>query len=83
MVTVFEDDGDWGSGRSIDIQSMDETHGWQPFRETLTTLATTRRLFVKTGLYKTFGTLWADGIRLVQVDARAARSSSSLPPCNP
>lgn len=82
VVSIFEDNGNWENGRSTDIQSMDETHGWQPFRDSITTLPTTKRLFVKAGLFKTFGTLWVDGIQLVQVDSRVLYQSDPMLPCN-
>lgn len=81
VVSLFEDDGDWGNGRTTDIKGIDETSGWQLFRKTITTLPTTRRLFVKMGLYKTYGTLWVDGIQLIQVDPNLPQPQPKLPPC--
>lgn len=81
VVSIFEDNGDWGNGRTTDIKGIDETSGWQLFRKTITTLPTTKRLFVKMGLYKTYGTLWVDGIQLVQVDTNAPNPKPALPPC--
>ena len=81
VVTVFEDDGNWGHGRTTDLISVDETHGWLPFRVTLTTLPTTQRLFVRQGLFNTFGTFWVDGIHLVQVAPQVVTPLVKLPPC--
>ncbi len=81
VISIFEDNGNWEDGRTTDIQAMDETRGWQPFRGSITTLPTTRRLFVKAGLYKTYGTLWVDGVQLIQVDPNAPRAAVTLPPC--
>ena len=81
VVTLYEDDGDWGSRRSTDISFLDETSGWKLFRKRITTLPTTKRFFINLGLFQTYGTLWIDGIELVQVDSRAAQSPSLAPPC--
>jgi hypothetical protein len=81
VVSIFEDDGNWGKGKVTDLQAIDETSGWRRFRKTFTTLATTKRLFIKAGLHNTFGTLWVDGIQLTQIDPRASVSSAPLPPC--
>lgn len=81
VVSIFEDNGDWGNGRTTDIKAIDETSGWQLFRKTITTLPTTRRLFVKMGLYKTYGTLWVDGIQLIKVDPNLSQPQPKLPPC--
>jgi hypothetical protein len=66
VVTVHEDNGAWNNARGTDMTSLSETRGWQPFHKTFTTLPTTRRLFVAAGLWKTFGTVWVDDVRLVQ-----------------
>jgi hypothetical protein len=79
VVTVFEDDGSWGGGRISDLKIMDETHGWQPWWGRVTTLPTTRRLFVKVSLWKTFGTVWVEGIRLAQITNSAPLSASPTP----
>lgn len=81
IVSIFEDDGNWGKGKVTDLQAIDETSGWRRFRKTFTTLATTKRLFIKAGLHNTFGTLWVDGIQLTQIDPRAPASGAPLPPC--
>ncbi|MBI5033441.1 MAG: phospholipid carrier-dependent glycosyltransferase [Chloroflexi bacterium] len=81
VVTLIEDNGNWEDKRSTDIEIMDETHGWQLFRGTITTLPTTKRLFVKVGLFNTFGTLWVDGIRLIQVDPRVPYQADPMVPC--
>lgn len=65
--TIFEDDGNWANGRTTDIVLLDETHGWQPFWKSITTRPTTRRIFVKASLWKTYGTVWVDGIQLAQI----------------
>lgn len=82
VAAVFEDDGNWSNGRTSDMASLDETHGWQPFRRSLITLPTTKRLFIKIGLYRTYGKFWVDGLQLVQVDPSAPRSVVTGPPCS-
>ncbi|CAG0946366.1 hypothetical protein ANRL1_02935 [Anaerolineae bacterium] len=71
-VTLYEDDGNWGHPRDTQIGAFDETHGWQPFRKAFTTLPTTQRMFIKTSLWKTYGTVWVDDVRL-------ARASETKP----
>lgn len=66
-ISLFEDDGNWKEGRDTDVRLMDETRGWQPFRKIVTTLPTTKRMFVKSSLWNSFGTVWFDGIELSQV----------------
>lgn len=79
VVTLYEDDGNWGNGRTIDLASSDETHGWQPFGTRITTLATTKRVIVKASLWKTFGTVWVDG--LVLGPAIPPLPAGATPPC--
>jgi len=79
VITLYEDDGNWGNGRTTDLASLDETHGWQPFRARLTTLATTKRVIVKASLWKTFGTVWVDG--LVLGPAPASLPAGATPRC--
>jgi hypothetical protein len=81
VASLFEDNGNWENRRSTDIESIDETHGWQPFRRRLMTLPTTKRIFLKMGLYKTFGTLWVDGIQLIQVDPGTVQPNAIVSPC--
>jgi hypothetical protein len=38
-------------------------------------------LFVKMGLYKTYGTFWVDGIQLIKVDPNLPQPQPKLPPC--
>lgn len=73
-VTLYEDDGNWRNPRTMDIRTTDETHGWQAFRATLTTLPTTQRVFIKTSLWNTFGTVWVDDVRF----ALTAKRESEL-----
>ncbi len=79
VVTLYEDDGNWGSGRTTDLTSLDETHGWQPFGTRITTLATTKRVIIKASLWKTFGTVWVDG--LVLGPAIPPLPAGATPPC--
>lgn len=81
VVSIFEDDGHWGNGRTTDIRAIDETSGWQLFRKTITTLPTTQRLFVRMGLHKTHGTFWVDGIQLIEIDPSIPQPQTKLPPC--
>ncbi len=66
-VSWYEDNGVWAKSRRMDITSLDETAGWRPFRKTVTTLATTRRIMLSAGLWKTFGTVWIDGVELARI----------------
>ncbi len=79
VVTLYEDDGNWGSGRTTDLTSLDETHGWQPFGNGITTLATTKRVIIKASLWKSFGTVWVDG--LVLRPAIPPLPAGATPPC--
>lgn len=81
VVTIYEDDGNWRKSRSTDIKTVDQTVGWQPFWGTITTLPTTRRLILKMGLWKTFGTVWIDDVRLEQLDPRATMALDPFPRC--
>lgn len=67
VVTVHEDDGAWEHQRGTDIVTVDETSGWRLFRKAITTLPTTRRLLIATRLWKTFGTVWVDGVELGRI----------------
>jgi hypothetical protein len=69
-VAIYEDDGNWRNPRTSDVHAMDETHGWQAFRATLTTLPTTRRVFIKTSLWNTYGTVWVDNVRFALTTKR-------------
>jgi Dolichyl-phosphate-mannose-protein mannosyltransferase len=66
-VTVSEDDGAYRNIRDTDVAIQDETNGWTRFHKTLTTLPTTHRLFVAAGLWKSFGTVWVDGLQIAQI----------------
>ncbi len=66
-VTVSEDDGTYRNIHDTDVAIRDETYGWTRFHKTLTTLPTTRRLFVAAGLWKSFGTVWVDGLQIAQI----------------
>ena len=69
IVGWYEDNGNWGHVRGQDIQNVIESRGWQPFRTTITTLPTTRRILIKVGLWHEYGTLWTDGLELVEIEA--------------
>jgi hypothetical protein len=69
IVGWYEDNGKWGSSRGQDVQDVIESRGWQPFRTTITTLPTTRRILIKLGLWKEYGTVWIDGLNLVEIKA--------------
>jgi hypothetical protein len=79
-VTVSEDDGVYRHIRATDIVLMDETRGWTRFQKTLTTLPTTQRLFVAAGLWKTYGTVWIDGLQVAQI-TRDNPPSADTRPC--
>ena len=66
VVSLREDNGAWGNARGTDITASNETGGWRPFRKTITTQPTTHRVFVASGLWKTFGTVWVDGLELAE-----------------
>jgi hypothetical protein len=80
-VTVSEDDGAFRKIRDTDLVIRDETQGWERFQKTLTTLPTTRRLFVAAGLWKTFGTVWIDGLEIAQITSDNP-PSAEIKPCN-
>ena len=80
-VTVYEDDGAFRKPRGTDIVLGDETNGWTRFQKTLTTLPTTRRLFVAAGLWKTAGTVWIDGLSIAQITSDNP-PSAEIKPCN-
>lgn len=83
VVTLYEDDGNWGNGRTTDLASSDETHGWQPFGNGITTLATTKRVIIKASLWKTFGTVWVDGIQIAPVSGEKSKAANLFAPCAP
>ncbi len=80
-IAIFEDDGNWNFGRTTDILSVDETRGWALVRRSITTLPTTRRLFIKMGLFKTYGTFWVDDVQLTKVDPNSPAPRTERPPC--
>ncbi len=67
ILGIYEDNGAWNKPRQTAVTLADETAGWQPFRKSITTLPTTRRLYISVGLWQTFGTLWVDGIELARL----------------
>ena len=71
VVGWYEDNGKWGSSHGQDVQDILEPRGWQPFRTTITTLPTTRRILIKLGLWNEYGTVWTDGLHLVEIGAGA------------
>jgi hypothetical protein len=82
VVSIVEDDGNWGNGRGTDILSMSGTHGWQPFAQTITTLPTTRRVFLMAGLWRTHGTVWLGLLQFAKIteDNPATKILRSCPP---
>ncbi len=80
-VTVSEDDGAYRHIHDIDVAIQDETRGWTRFHTTLTTLPTTRRLFVAAGLWKSFGSVWIDGLEIAQI-TKDNPALADLKPCN-
>lgn len=66
VVSLREDNGTWGNALGTDIAATNESGGWHPFRKTITTQPTTRRVFVASGLWKTFGTVWVEGLELAE-----------------
>lgn len=80
-VTVYEDNGAFLKARGTDIVVEDETHGWTQFQRTFTTLPTTQRLFIAAGLWKSFGTVWVDGLTIAQIKSDNP-ASAQIRPCN-
>jgi hypothetical protein len=80
-VTVYEDDGAFRKTRGTDIALADETNGWTQFHKTIETLPTTRRLYVAAGLWKSFGTVWIDGLQIAQITTENP-ASAEIKPCN-
>jgi hypothetical protein len=78
---VYEDDGAYQNIRGTDIVNASESDGWSRFQKTLTTQPTTHRLFVAAGLWKTFGTVWVDGLEVAQITADNL-AVPELPMCN-
>jgi hypothetical protein len=78
-VTVSEDDGAYHHIRATDVAIQDESRGWTRFHKTLTTLPTTHRLFVAAGLWKSFGTVWADGLQIAQITKDNPASADPQP----
>ncbi len=79
IIGWFEDNGKWRDSRNLDIAQATGTHGWLPFRQTITTAPTTRRALLKAGFSKAFGTMWIEGLQLIQVDP--AQSAQTKPRC--
>lgn len=82
VVTVHEDDGAYGNTRTTDAVISDETVGWRPFQKTITTLATTHRIFIAVGLWKTYGTIWVDGVQLARITKENPPSPKLPTVCN-
>ncbi len=80
-VTVYEDNGAYQDIRGTDIVNASESDGWSRFQKTLTTQPTTQRLYVAAGLWKTFGTVWVDGLEVAQLAANNP-AAPELPTCN-
>ena len=75
----YEDRGDWTKGRYTQFTSIRGTRGMQYIRETITTQPMTRRAMLKIGLWQSYGTLWAGGLRLVRVQTPLTQQVK--PPC--
>ena len=69
IIGWYEDNGKWQNPRTMDVVRAGGTHGWVLFRQTITTLATTKRALVKAGLWDSSGAMWIEGLRLVQVSS--------------
>ena len=68
FLTLYEDNGNWGKGRTADIKIVGEgSRDWQPFWGTVTSLPTTRRVMIKAGLACAHGTAWFDSIQIAQI----------------
>lgn len=67
VITLYEDDGAWKHSKQVDVVTVDETSGWRPFRKTIQTLPTTRRVIIAASLWNTYGTLWVDGLELAEL----------------
>jgi type IV secretory pathway TrbD component len=82
VVSIVEDDGNWGNSRGTTILSLRGTYGWQPFAQTITTLPTTRRVFLVAGLWRTHGTVWFGLLQfaLITEDNPATKILRSCPP---
>ena len=77
----YEDNGKWSDSHSLDIVRTSGTHGWSLFTQMITTLPTTRRALLKAGLWESYGTVWIEGLRLIQIDQE--RSVLAKPLCAP
>ncbi len=81
-ISIYEDDGSFAKSRTTDIASKYQTIGWQPFWGTITTKATTRRLIIRMGLWRTFGTIWIGDVHLNQLDSQPNTSPHTFPFCD-
>ncbi len=82
VVSIYEDDGTFTNKRTIDIRTVDETSGWQPFWGTITTLPTTQRVIIKLALWQTFGTIWISNVHFNQLDSQSILPPNILPICD-
>lgn len=82
FVTIYEDDGSYRRTRATDISAKYQTAAWQPFWGTITTLPTTRRLILKIGLWKTFGTVWVGDVYLAPAEPSTDTADGVPPPCS-
>ena len=67
VVSIVEDDGNWGNSRGTTILSVRGTYGWQPFAQTIATLPTTKRIFLRAGLWRTHGTVWLGLLQFAKI----------------
>ena len=72
----YEDNGKWQQSHTENIVNGSESGGWRLFRQTFTTLPTTKRILLKTGLWKVQGTMWVDDVHLIQIAAGTANVPS-------
>jgi hypothetical protein len=81
IVGWYEDNGKWKNPRTLDVFRTSGTHGWLPFKQLIVTLPMTQRVLLKASLWQSYGTVWIERLRLVQVDAE--RSTQVRPLCAP
>lgn len=81
-ISIFEDDGNFTGNRNTDIRGGYQSSGWQPFWGTITTKSTTRRLIIRMGLWKAFGTIWIGDVHLNQSSSESSMPYSTFPFCD-
>lgn len=81
-ISIYEDEGNFSESRTTDIRTAYQTSGWQPFSGAITTKMTTRRLILRMGLWKTFGTVWIGDVHLNQLDSQPNTPPNTFPFCD-